>query len=125
MEPKTYWLEVCSPVLKQRRDDLKRAGEWKSQSDIAAEVSELSGKPSERALVGHWISGEREPYTSQAVALCSILKIRFGDLMVGKLTLLKVETGRQVFATGASIPARSLGKTGRSAKHLKEVKRYK
>lgn len=125
VSPKDYWRLTCAPVLQRQRVALKAVGQWRSQADMAAEIQEVTGKASERALVGHWITGEREPYISQMIALCNIVRLDPVALVAGKLTIAKSDTGRTVINTQTSIPSRLLSKTVQGDKHLRGPKRYK
>lgn len=51
------------------------------EREIAAYVATQTGKPSERALVGMWLHGEREPFVSQFLALCVKLQINPNEVL--------------------------------------------
>jgi hypothetical protein len=72
MKASDYWREVCAPKLKARKDEL---GRTVPEREIAAAVEAASGKRTGRAALGHILSGEREPYISQFVALCQKLEL--------------------------------------------------
>lgn len=62
-----YWSDVCAPVLKARKRAL---GRKVPEKEIAAAVEDSTKKRSTRGLVNAWLSGKREPYISQFLALC-------------------------------------------------------
>lgn len=75
MKPKAsdYWRVVCAPRIRARKQEL--GGRSLPDSEIAAAVEAATGKPSDRALVNHWLLGRREPYISQFYALCEKLAV--------------------------------------------------
>lgn len=73
VDPKDYWRLVCAPKLREQKES--RWGREMPAWDIADAVSKASGKPIDRAAVGHWLTGIREPYFSQFIALCTKLEI--------------------------------------------------
>lgn len=68
----SYWREICAPKLLAKKNQLGRVV---PERDIAAFVEAATGKPSGRALVGHWLRGDREPFISQFFALCQKLEL--------------------------------------------------
>lgn len=70
-----YWREVCAPRLREQKKALEDAGQTITQEELASFVEANTRKRSTRALAGHWISGTREPYISQFIALCTKLRI--------------------------------------------------
>jgi hypothetical protein len=73
VDPKDYWRLVCAPKLREQKE--RRWGRELPAWEIADAVSKASGKPIDRGAVGHWLTGVREPYISQFIALCSKLEI--------------------------------------------------
>ncbi len=77
MDPKDYWRLVCAPVVRGKKEKLKKqkiGGDF-TNSDIAAAVERATGKDTSRQLVEHWLNGRREPYLSQFIALCAWLEV--------------------------------------------------
>ena len=108
-ESKNYWRDVCAPKLRAAKE---RAGGRKlSQEDIASYVESNTDKPSGRALVGHFLTGEREPYFSQFIALCRKLGVDPAEVLeTGKREKVPLAT---VNERAAAIPPVI---TGRRAK---------
>ena len=76
-----YWKRNCAPKMMARKKEL---GRGVSEREIAAYVEEQTGKPSERALIGHWLHGRREPFFSQFLALCEKLEMDPHEVLRGK-----------------------------------------
>ena len=68
-----YWRLVCAPKLRRAKGALGE--EEPAQADLSEAVFEESGKKGKRAAVGHFLTGEREPYFSQFIALCRKLEV--------------------------------------------------
>lgn len=70
-----------------------------TNTEIAAEVEAKSGKATTRQLLEMFFRGEREPYISQLVALCSALDMDMMKLIGGSTVLkapaFRVQEGRQ------------------------------
>lgn len=100
-----YWREVCAPAIRRRKKDL---GRGVPEREIAAYVEAESGKLTSRGLVSLFVSGKREPYISQFIALCSKLDLDPVEILSGRVV---------VKTTGAlaHIPERQFVKGGNNA----------
>lgn len=78
MKPEDYWRLVGAPRVREQKAAL---GREVSNSSIAAAVEAATGKNTSRQLVEAWFAGEREPYISQLIALCSKLGLDFRTVL--------------------------------------------
>lgn len=83
-KPSTYWRDLCAPILKRRKEAL---GRKVPEREIAAFVESESGKDTGRALINLFLLGEREPYVSQFIALCTKLELSPLDVLAGRLVV--------------------------------------
>lgn len=67
-----HWKTLCAPKVRNRKHALGRAV---PEKEVAAYVEVNSGKNTKRGLVSLWVSGAREPYISQFLALCDKLDL--------------------------------------------------
>lgn len=93
-KPSAYWRQLCAPILKRRKDVL---GRKVPEREIAAYVEAESGKDTSRGAVNLFLLGEREPYISQFIALCTKLELSPLDVLAGRLVINQVgeETHQQ------------------------------
>lgn len=63
------------------RARVAKARSKKSDSDLAAAVTETTGRKAGRAQVNHWFTGTREPTISQFMSLCAELGADPGQIL--------------------------------------------
>lgn len=78
-----YWRTICARALKEARAAVDQTDE-----EIARYVQAVSGKRTSRPQLNLILSGKREPYISQFIALCSILKLSPGGVLRGEVLLV-------------------------------------
>lgn len=110
MAPKDYWAKVCVPKLRERKEQLGRNF---TNDSISEEVERLSGKRTGRTLFQHFLRGRREPYLSQALAICKVMGIEPGEFFSHAAT--------QQAATARAVPVfQSQDGTQRNKKQYKK-----
>jgi len=121
--PKDFWRLCAAPVLSAKKKAL--GDRALPQAELAEYVQSETGKNTSRALLGHFLKGEREPYFSQFIALCRRLDVKPGDIFSNAPSIPDGVGPVKKVVKGAAIPSGLLSKTGRSAKTYKRNKRYK
>ncbi len=99
MKAADYWREVGAPKLRARKAEIGRS---MTNTDIADVVEGMSGKRTTRPLLEAFFKGEREPYISQLVAICDVMKMDLMSLVAPPTAMrrpaFRVQEGRQVGA---------------------------
>jgi len=117
MDPKDHWRDVCAPLLKARKAEL---GRKLPEREIAAYVEANTGKPSQQTLINHWLTGRREPFVSQFLALCTKLEVDPLGVLRGELLVVSPVNQRLAstrrFTQLVRNEQESLGKSGKMDK---------
>lgn len=75
-------LDTAVWVSWRERAEHEKKTAHKTDSDLAAEVSELVGYEVKRALVNHWFRGRRTPDLKEFMALCTALGADPGQILL-------------------------------------------